>query len=275
LAPRAHPVRWHLFQVLLVCIVPIGLFTAGLLYLHWQAQERERERSQIESARLLAAAVDTALDSTIQRASIFARLWAASRVDDATLHAQAREALDANPDWDSILAFRTDGSPVFRTDYEFGTAVPSMRMLELWRPVLEQRRPVVSNVFASPVRGEKVVSVGVPVVQGGSVTHILVVSLELSWFDELLRRQGLREGGVGGIFDRNWKFVARSNEGGARRGTDPSTDLVADMKQRPEGIGKYSSLNGVPVYTSWAPTRHGWWTAFATPAAPVEGSFRH
>ncbi|HET7669650.1 MAG TPA: ATP-binding protein [Burkholderiales bacterium] len=255
--------------------MPIGLFAAGLLYLHWQAQEEQRERAQIESARLLAVAVDNALDSTIQRASIFARLWAASRVDDATLHAQARQAIASNPDWDNLLAFRVDGTTVFRADHAYGDKVPPMRMFDLWRPVYEQRQPVVSNVFDSPVRGMKVLSVGVPVVRGETVTHILVVSLKLSWFDELLRRQGLPEGGVGGIFDRNWKFVARSHEGDQRRGSDPAEALLRDMRATPEGIGKYNSLNGLQVYTSWAPTRHGWHTAFATPAAPVDGAFRN
>jgi hypothetical protein len=52
-------IRWHLFQVQLVSIVPIGLFAAAMLYLHWQAQENERERSQMESVRLIAAAATT------------------------------------------------------------------------------------------------------------------------------------------------------------------------------------------------------------------------
>src|SRR5204863_167122 len=55
---RRRGIRWHLFQVQLVSMVPIGLFAATLLYLHWQVQEHERQRSQIESVRLLAAAVD-------------------------------------------------------------------------------------------------------------------------------------------------------------------------------------------------------------------------
>ena len=112
--PRS--IRWHLFQVLLVTIVPVGLFAAGLLYLHWQAQEREREVSQIESVRLLAAALDNALDSTVQRIAILARLWAANPGSDEAIHAQAREALAGNPDWRTIVAFRADGSAVFRTD---------------------------------------------------------------------------------------------------------------------------------------------------------------
>jgi len=71
---RRRGIRWHLFQAQLVGIVPIGLLAAALLYLHWGVQEHERERSQIESVRLLAAAVDNSLDSTVERLSILARL---------------------------------------------------------------------------------------------------------------------------------------------------------------------------------------------------------
>jgi signal transduction histidine kinase len=269
---QPRTIRWHLFQVLAFCIVPIGLFASGLLYLHWQAQEHERERSQVESVRTLATAVDNALDSTVQRLAIFARLWAASGASDELIHAQAKDALAVNADWSTLVAFRPDGAPVFRTDLPFGTTMPKMRLLELWRPVLESRRALVTDVFAAPARGQKVVAVGVPVVRDGKVTHVLVAALNLRWFDELLVRQG-HEGGVAGIFDRNWKFVARSAEGDARRGTDPSGPLVEDMKRRPEGIGKYMNLNNVPVYTSWTPSRHGWWVAWATPSAPVDNAF--
>jgi hypothetical protein len=62
---RRRGIRWHLSQVLLVSMVPIGLLAGALLYLHWRAQEHERERSQIESVRLLAAGVDNALDSSV------------------------------------------------------------------------------------------------------------------------------------------------------------------------------------------------------------------
>ena len=39
-------------------------------------------------------------------------------------------------------------------------------------------------------------SVGVPVVRQGRVTHLIIVALNLRWFDELLARQDLPEGGV-------------------------------------------------------------------------------
>jgi Cache domain len=263
--------RWHLFQVLLVSIFPLGVFAAGLLYLHWQAQERERERSQVESVRLLAAAVDNALDSTVQRMAIFAGLWAASPASDVVIHAQARNALAANPDWTNLLAFRADGTPVFRANEPFGTAAPEMKLLAQWQQVITERRPMVSDVFVSPDQGAKVVSVGVPVMRDNKVTHVLVARLNLRWFDELVTRQG--RDGVAAIFDRNWKFVARGVEGEQRRGTNPSAPLVEDIKRKPEGIGKYTNLNGVSVYTSWTPSRHGWWLAYATPSAPVDDAF--
>jgi hypothetical protein len=106
---RRRGIRSHLFQVQLVGIVPIGLFAAALLYFHWQAQEHERQRSQMETVRLLAAAADVSLDSTVERLSIFARLWSSSWLSEQSVRAQAKEALGANADWSSIVAFDPAG----------------------------------------------------------------------------------------------------------------------------------------------------------------------
>src|SRR5438876_3018973 len=106
---RRRGIRWHLFQVQLISIVPIGLFAAALLYLHWQVQEHERQRSQIESVRLLAAAVDNSLDSSVERLSILARVWSSSSPSEERIYAQAKEALKANADWANILAFDAAG----------------------------------------------------------------------------------------------------------------------------------------------------------------------
>ena len=51
-------IRWHLLQVQLVGLVPIGLFAAALLYFHWQAEDQERHRAQMESVRLIGGWVD-------------------------------------------------------------------------------------------------------------------------------------------------------------------------------------------------------------------------
>ncbi len=267
--PRS--IRTHLFQVLLACMLPLGLFAAALLYFHWQAQEEQRERAQIESVRLLAAAVDNALDSTAQRLAIFARLWASHPASDEVVYQQARAALDANPDWDNIVAFRADGSGVFRANEPLGADVSYMQLLEVWRPVLEAGRVVITDIYVSAYTGAKTAAVGVPVMRGGKVTHVLAASLNMRWFDGLLARQG--RGGLAGIFDRNFKFVARTVEGDQRRGTDGAPALIDDMRRQPEGIGRYDSLSGTGVYTSWTATRHGWWVALATPAHPVESAF--
>jgi signal transduction histidine kinase/ActR/RegA family two-component response regulator len=268
---RPRSIRSHLFQVLLACVLPLGVFAAVLLYLHWQAQERERERAQIESVRLLAAAVDNALDSTVQRLSILARLWASNPASDKAVYQQAREALGVNPDWSNIVAFRADGSGVFRANEPFDADLSGMQLLPLWRPVLDERKTVVSDVYVSTYTGEKTVAVGVPVIMDGKATHVLAASLNLRWFDQLMARQG--RSGLAGVFDRTWQFVARTTEGDQRRGTDGAPALIEDMKRRPEGIGRYDSLSGAGVYTSWTATRHGWWVALATPAGPIESAF--
>ena len=256
-------------------MVPIGVLAGALLYLHWRVQEHERERSQIESVRLLAAAVDNALDSSVERLAIFARLWSSSSLREDAIYAQAKEAVDATADWANLLAFSADGHGVFRADAPFGAEMPSGPQFELWQPVFAERRPVISDIFAGPNGGAQIVAVGVPVVRNGKVTHVLIAELDLDWYDKLMARQGLPAGAVAGLFDRSFKFVARSTEGPARRGQDPSPALVADMKRKPEGLARYTNLNGTAVYTAWTFTHHGWGVGFATPSAPVDNAFWH
>jgi signal transduction histidine kinase len=272
---RRRSIRWHLFQLQMVSMVPIGLLAAALLYLHWQVQEHERERSQIESVRLLAAAIDNALDSSVERLSIFARLWSSSSLGERAIYEQAKEALNANADWSDILAFNASGVGVFRAGAAFGAEMPLGPQFDVWQPVFTERRPVISDIFVGPDGSSHILAVGVPVIRDGKVTHVLIADLELTWYDRLLRQQGLPEGAVAGLFDRNFNFVARSTEGQARRGRDPSPALVADMKKKPEGLARYTNLNGTAVYTAWTFTRHGWGVGFATPTAPVDNAFWH
>ncbi len=266
-------IRWHLFDVLLVAIIPIGVFAAGLLYLHWKAQEGERERAQMESVRLLAAAVDNALDSTEQRLAILARLWASSQASDEVIYSQAREALVASPDWSNVLAFRADGRGVFRADFPYGHNVGRIKLMAMWRPALEGRAAFVSDVISNPTGGNRFAAVGMPVMHDGRVTHMLIAALNMRWFDRLLARQLLDEGAVSALLDRNWKLVARSYEGEGRRGGDATREFLEDVQKKREGIGRYTNLNGTESYTTWTRTRHGWTVAFATPSAPVDNPF--
>ena len=265
-------VRWHLVNLLLVSIVPIGLFTALLLYLHWQAQDQERQRAQIESVRLLAAAVDNALDSTVSRLTIFSRLWASSELSDDTIRAQARQALRASSDWSNLLALSRDGRGVFRADARLGEAMPAGPPFEEWAPVFAARRAVISDLFPRADAGPTV-AVGVPVVHGDVVTHVLIAYLDLTWYDRLMNRPGLPPGAVAGLFDHRFRFIARSGEGEARRGQEPSPGLAEAMKARPVGIARFTNLNSTAVYTAWAFSGHGWGVGFATPSAPVDNAF--
>jgi signal transduction histidine kinase/ActR/RegA family two-component response regulator len=148
-----------------------------------------------------------------------------------------------------------------------------MKMVQAFKPVLAEGRVVVSGLFSSPRFRDSRAGVAVPVLRGNRISHVLIVNLNLAWFDSLLAKQSAIPGAVAGIFDGDWRFLARSAEGPDRRGTDPARPLVADMMLKSEGVGSYSSLNGIPVFTAWTASRHGWWVAAATPSNPMATSF--
>jgi signal transduction histidine kinase len=270
---RARTLRWHLVQVLLAGILPIGAFAAVLLFMHWQTQEAQRRESQLEATRLLGVALDNALDSTIQRVGILARQWSVRPGDDAQLYEAAKSALAGSPDWSNMLAFKASGEGSFRIDRPLGTPLPNMQMRDYATVALKEKRPVISELFVNETTKTAVVGVAYPVVRDGKVTHVLIASLNLGWFDELLKRHGPPAGGIGGIFDHHLKFVARSHDGDARRGTNPAPQLHQRMLVEREGLGRFPSLDNDSVYTSWAFTGQGWAVALATPAAPIDGAF--
>ena len=262
--------------MLLLGILPVGIFAAALLFLNWQAQEEQRRLIQLETTRVLAAAVDNAIESTVQRASILARLWAARPDDHRQIFEHVRTSLSGNPDWDNVLGFTAAGELVFRSDVPFGKRPRGAHLRPYAVEALERNKPAVSEVFTSTVRKKKVVGVAVPVSSGAKPTHVLIVGLQLDWFDEMLRGHGLPPGAIVGIFDSQLKFVARSHDGDERRGADPAPGLREDMLARSEGIGRYPSLDRTSVYTTWTRTRHNWFVGFATPAEPIDGALaRH
>ena len=269
-------IRSHLFQVLLLGILPVGLFAAALLFFNWHAQEEQRRAIQMETTRVLATAVDNAIDSTMQRAAILARLWAARPKEVRQVYEHAHGALAVSPDWESVLAFTAGGELLFRTDLPFGERPAGAVLRPYSLEALQRMRPTVSEVFISSVRKEPTLGVAVPVARDTAASHALVVRLNLHWFDELMRAQGLPPGAIVGVFDKNLKFIARSHDGDARRGTDPSGPLHEDMMAKTEGLGRYPSLDRTSVYTSWTRTKHGWTVGFATPAEPIDGALmRH
>jgi signal transduction histidine kinase len=258
-----------------VCVVPLGLFGGALLFLHWQAQERQREESQMQTARMLAETVDNALGSTVQRLQIFAALWGGSETTEREVYELATAALAQNPDWSNILAYAADGHPVFRLDQPHGKLPPGTMLMPFFEPAVRETRPVVSDVFDSRVRTLKIVSVAVPVLREGKVTHVLIANLNLRWFDELLRTHQ-PDGGIAAILDRNLRFIARGADAEARRGFAPSAGFIEPVKARSEGMGRFSSLENVGVYTAWSRTKAGWTVGYAQPAAPIDGAFwRH
>jgi signal transduction histidine kinase len=269
-------IRSHLFQVLLLGVLPVGAFAAALMFANWRSQEHERRAIQMETTRVLATAVDNAIDSTMQRAAILARLWALRPQDGRQIYEHAQGAIAASPDWDTVLALDAAGRLLFRTDVPFGQHPPGVVLRPYAAAALRLNRPMVSDVFVSSVRKQPSVAVAVPVSRDSAASQVLLVNLKLDWFDELMRSQGLPPGAIVGVFDANLKFIARSHDGPQRRGADPAPGLDEDMRARREGLGRYPSLDRTSVYTSWTRTKHGWTVGFATPAEPIDGALlRH
>ena len=99
---------------------------------------------------MLAAAVGNALDNTVERLSIFARLWSSSTLSEETIYSQAKEALDGNADWANILAFSANGRGGVRDQHPVRGRGPTGRVA---RGLATGGVPAAAGDLARPILG--------------------------------------------------------------------------------------------------------------------------
>ena len=265
-------IRHHLLQVLLLGVLPVGIFAAGLLYLLWSGQQQAREQSQIKASQTLALAVDASLDSVIRRLRMLATLPIDSQEEQARLYHQARLALESSPDVENFSLSDAQGRQIFNLYEPLGKALPDVSALEHLREVIASGRPFVSNVFLSEIDDEAIVSVGVPVLREGKVAYVVSARLKIESHNAIVRGNGVPHGGRVAIFDRNGRTVASTLEQQRKFGV-PSPFFLNTLKNSDLGILRYLAPDGEQAVTAWSKTNAGWKVALRLPAAVASGEF--
>lgn len=241
-------IRHHLLQVLVLDVLPIGIFAAGLIYLLWSGQELAREQSQIKAAQTLALAVDASLDSVIHRLRILGTLPMDTREEQARLYRHASLALESSPDVDNFILGDAQGRQIFNLHEPLANALSDDSALEHQREVLATGRPFVSNVFK--IRDEAVVGVGVPVLREGKVAYVVSARLKPESQNAIVRGKGVPAGGRVAIFDRNGRTVASTLEQQRKYGV-PSPLFLNTLKNSDLGILRYPAPDGEEAVTAW------------------------
>ena len=212
--------------VLLIVMLPLALAVGGLAA--WQSWDNYRasfEQRLHETARSSALAIEARLSSYHAAAPVLA-LSPQLQPDGnpEIIEGQARAAADEIGGWIGITSADTPPRLLLNTRLPPGPVpAPSPSPADATLSAMHDRliataTPQISNLFTSPIFGEPMVLVAVPVIDrspGVSGTHVLGsvdVGVSAAGLGSLLARQALGNGAYAAVIDASGHIVARSRD---------------------------------------------------------------
>jgi signal transduction histidine kinase/CheY-like chemotaxis protein len=257
--------------LLLVTLVPLGLFAGWLVYNSWLQQQAVVNEQNVQRARAASVAIDQEVQSTIAALNALAILVPIDPLDLKPFHDAAASMLEVNRGWQAVRLVEPNANVVVNTAVPFGQ--PSKLVSDDWvRTVRSSKRPTVSAAARDPETGQLFISVAVPVIREGQLWYILSARIPTSEFSDILKRQQAPPDGVLALLDSDLTLIARTRSEDLYLGRKPTEDFIVALKSAPEGARRSRLLEGVPSFSSWSKSPlTGWTLALGLPAATVDG----
>src|SRR5919202_1780620 len=260
---KGLPLRWCLMAFGAALLLPVLVFAAVPLRQFAGAERGRYEHEAREAARRAIAAVDRELAGIQAAAQALASSPFIARGDFEAFQRQALETLRAwapeEPDAYAVVLRDLTGQQLVNTRVPWGTPLPRVTGRDIDRLVIETRRPQVQDVFASVSVSRPIVSVRVPVLRNGEVTHVLSMALEPKRIAEV---------------DRNDRIVARSQQSERFTGSQATEDLRRNAVGD-EGLWTGTTVEGTPVLGAYARSKlSGWRAAVGVPLSVLQEPFR-
>lgn len=265
--PSAWRLRAYLATLVLALVVPGLLFTGFLLDRYAKAERARMEQQVQERASNIAAAVDRRIGGLIEAL----RVLAMSSLDEGGVEAFHRRAVEARDIVGRNIVLReASGQQVANARVAWGAPLPRLRLPSDERARTE-RRTVVSEVFQSPLSGERMVAIVTPIFEGADARYLLSLSIDLVDTATLLTDVKMPEDQVAAIFDRTGVVVARSRDHARFAG---QTALLPPEESR-TGVRLSNNLDGEPAIVAWSRSSlTGWYVAASAPRSAIDTPVR-
>ncbi|MBC7952013.1 MAG: PAS domain S-box protein [Rhodospirillaceae bacterium] len=244
--------------LVLVTLVPMLLWAAGLTLWSSLQERRTMERGLSETARALTIAVEQEIRLTMA-ALDSAALSPALVNDDVPAFADAARRLAAiHPEWNNTVLYDANGQQVQNSLRPHGTMLPALsepgyeEAAKAVRTVIETGRPAVSNLFYGQISGTNVLLVAVPVRnRAGLLAHVLAAAIRPERLGDLLAAQQMPEGWFASVIDSAGIAITRVPGHDQVSGLLVPDWVRANLAAAPHGIANGTSLVGDKVTVAY------------------------
>lgn len=162
-----------------------------------------------------------------------------------------------------VLVADRDGHQIFSSATTDTSNLPLRNNKEVVAKVFATRSPQFSNVFEGAVKKRPIVTVEVPVLVNGEVLYDISFGPPMEIFQSILEKQRPSDAWTISIFDGNGINFARVPNPKETIGRRAAPLLYAAMFRQPEAALPTISLEGVPLFTTFARSPLTSWTVAA------------
>ncbi len=265
----AFSTRTYLLALVLALVGPGLLFTGYVLMRYVSAERTSIEEQVAMEARNRSGALERRITGLIEALRV---LGASTKLDDDDLESFHRRAIEARDIVGRNIVLRsTTGQQLVNARLPLGLKLPTL-ILPADQRAIAEGRPVVSDVFPSPIGGQRMVAIIAPILREQQTKYLLSLALELSDVRALLDDMGVPDNHVGAIYDSQGVLVARTSDHALYAGA--LAPLTMGGAQR--GVENGVDLDGTPVLRAWNTSQLTHWTVTSSvPRAAVDLPVRH
>jgi signal transduction histidine kinase len=265
----------YLVALVMLAVIPLMLI-AGLLTWRQSVLQRDAfERSLLQTAQALSVAVDRQLQSESVMLETLAQSPLLDSAEFAAFHALCARVIKGQRQGVFISLFDAEGRQLFNTLRPPGEPLPTPfthpappdperpPVGDPWalQQVLETGKPVVSNLLFGLVAERLLFTVNVPVLREGKIRYVLNAGFEPEVMTHLLQESPRFRGVPTVVFDRRGFIVGRWQGADKYVGRRVAAGQIEQLKTKEAGVASGETLEGIPVYYSFARSPVTGWTA--------------
>jgi two-component system, NarL family, sensor histidine kinase UhpB len=262
-----------LISLVLAAAIPVLLFGGWVAYVTADGERTAARRAAFDTTVRVADRVQADLAAQVQVLNALGVALALEEADLPRFYAEAQRLKAVQPLWETVELSDTAGTQVLNLLRPFGAPLGPTADRDSFDEVIRTLRPVVGGIGpVGAISGKRLVSLRVPVLQGGQLRFVLTVALATNAVSSILREAGAPKDWVGAIVDRRGNIIARTVAEEAEIGRPASPTLRDAFARAPEGFFVGPTLEGVQtetVYRTLADTG-GWSVHFGVPTAVLD-----
>lgn len=254
-------IRTFLILFALALTLPLVGLAAFALNQTTRLEEREIRQRVLQVAQSLAAGVDRELENATVTLQTLATSLALAQGDFSAFHHQASRAL--RRERAGILLVDRSFQQLVNTRVAFGTPLPMAADRRTSQKVFDTKQRQISDLFIGQVSKQPVINVEVPILYDDEVRYVLIMTMDATRFEQILRSQRLEAQWITGITDNNGTILARSERHAEFVGKPLPPDLLQQSRTA-QGVFRAKNVTGDEILRATVRSENAGWLVSAT-----------